>query len=217
LPAVVIRSASLSPDRLPQFNRDVLSALKIVQDFARRYGWQRHLRKPLFESVEIFSSQQELWKRVMQLENLPAGQKMPTRGLAAGVEKNILMTVTTEEYSRIRPEYASRRRAWQRLLAHEMAHVLHERIVHDEPDAMGPRWFFEGFAILAAGQNLCRGLAPIKSFEDAMSNASKEGTGAYICYELALRFFLRRIPLKVMIRKAGSKDFEDWLRMKLPA
>jgi hypothetical protein len=194
----------------------VLRAEQIVRGFAGRYGWLNYLRKPAFESVEIFGSQLDLWRRVQQMENLPAEQEMPTSALAAGVEKGILLAVTPEEYMKIRPEYASLPRAWRRLLAHEMAHQLHERLVK-EPDAMGPTWFFEGFALVAAGQNLCRGVPRIESFDEAMSCASRVGTGSYVFYELALRFFLRRIPIGKMIREAGSKNFEDWLRVKTAA
>lgn len=189
----------------------MLRAEQIIYSFAKKYGWQNYVQHPSFDSVEIFSSQRELWTRVRELERLPSYEEPLTNALAAVILKRTLLAITLEEYARIRPQYATRKQAWPRLLAHEMAHELHLRLVHANPDAMGPKWFFEGFAIVASGQHLC-GHAKAHNLAEAMSDSAHQGPGSYVYYEVAFRFFLKRMALQQLIRRAGSPDFEDWLR-----
>jgi hypothetical protein len=145
------------------------------------------------------------------LENIGSEHGLPTDGLAAGLVSRVLLTVTPEEYARARPKYASRNDAWPRLLAHELAHGLHARLVHGNEGAMGPKWFFEGFAIVASGQRLCSGVRP-SALDEALLSAHAQGSGSYGVYDCVLRFLLKRLPLEEMVRNAGNANFEDWLR-----
>jgi len=199
--------------RRKEFARAVVDAKSIVVDFAARHGWEKQAQVSMFDTVEIFSSQQDLWQRVKELNKLPAETPLPTAGLVAGLESRVLLAVHPEEYARISPAYATAQKdAWTRLLAHEIAHRLHVVILNGNEDAMGPAWFFEGFAVLAAGQAIGSDIV-LKSSDDALAQvADAKSKGAYSRYAAAVRFFLTKTSLSELVAKAGQKDFEAWLK-----
>ena len=120
--------------------------------------------------------------------------------------------MTPEEFARVIPEYALRRDAWVRLIAHEFAHNWHAGVASRK---MGPRWFVEGLAVVIANQGFGEDLHP-KSADDALRPIDWTGRYAYAPAAASLRFFLKRAPVKTLIERAGTPDFETWLR-KLPA
>lgn len=98
-----------------------------------------------------------------------------------------------------------------RALAHEIIHRLHIRILKGDEEAMGPQWFYEGFAVLGSGQPLWHD-HKVDTIEQALMLRQYSGRGAYARYAAALHFLAARIPLQRIVAKAGAADFEDWLR-----
>ncbi len=199
-------------NRRSSIDEAVLAAVEIKTAFARAHGWVDEGDRSLFDRVEIFATQNELWQRVLELHDLPRDQPLPTKGLAAGLEHRHLLAVTPELYAEIAPEYAEADPdAWARLLAHELVHRLHVEILGGDEDAMGPMWFFEGFAVLGASQSLDRGLE-YASFEEALAEAKDSASPlAYRRFVAAVRFFAARIQLSELVLHAGAPDFEAWL------
>ena len=205
-------------DRRSSIVEAVAAAVEIKTTFARENGWVDEGDRSLFDRVEIFASQNELWQRVLELHDLPRDQPLPTKGLAAALEQRHLLAVTPELYVEIVPEYAQADPdAWARLLAHELVHRLHVEVLGGDEDAMGPMWFFEGFAVLGAGQSLDRGLG-YASFEEALREAKDSASPlAYRRFVAAARFFAARIPLSELVLHAGGPDFEAWLERRSAA
>ncbi|MBT9583529.1 hypothetical protein IV102_09265 [bacterium] len=95
------------------------------------------------------------------------------------------------------------------MIAHELAHRLHIRLVHGAEEKMGPIWFFEGLATYAACQ----------FDEDTTSLSRKEveeilaetGRGDYRKYNRAVKFFLSLVPLAELVRRAAGRNFQEWL------
>lgn len=187
-----------------------VAAVDIVRDFAARHGWQSYAAEPFFRAVEIYRTQGELWRRILEINNAE-NTPMPTDALTAALENGVLMAVVREEAERARPEYFRTQDDWMRALAHEMIHRLHVRILKGDEEAMGPQWFYEGFAVLGSGQPLWRD-QQVDTMEQALALTQYSGRGAYARYASALRFFAARIPLQQIVAKAGAADFEDWLR-----
>lgn len=212
-------AAAARPIRLPaglearrgEVAASVEKASAIVLGFAKSKGWAKEAALSQFDSVEIYSSQEELWRRMVEINKLPAGSQLPTDGLAAGLESRVLLAVAPEEYKRLRPEYAAQKEAWARLLAHEIIHRLHVQILGGDEDAMGPVWFYEGFAVVGAGQSL-KPVAEYKTAQEAFDGVAGKGRGAYARYAAAVRFFMSKVSLPELVKRAGRKDFEDWLR-----
>jgi len=197
--------------RRVEFARAVVEARLITDAFAEAHDWQGFAQIDSFHSVEVYASQRELWERVIQLENLPADARLPTGGFAASIIATVLVAIIPEEYNRLRPEYNVAQDAWVRLLAHEMIHQLHLRIVGDRETAMGPRWFYEAFAIRGAGQHLA-GKGEIRNLDEALSAMQARGRGSYARFEQALLYFERRVDLKELVCRAAQENFEAWLR-----
>ncbi len=204
-------------DKRNEYARDIVQARAIVQAFARHYGWQDFLRTRTIDSVEIFDSQQGIWRRLLDLDHLPATQPMPTAGLTATVEKRILVASSPEEYRRVAPAYAAADPdSWARVLAHEMIHELHRLILHGHDDAMGPEWFYEGLAVFGAGQSIDRGLVYRGAKEALDGVRDTKSPGVYRRFVAAVRYFAARIPLPEMVERAGKPGFEAWLSTRAP-
>jgi len=91
-----------------------------------------------------------------------------------------------------------------------MAHRLHVRILNGNEDAMGPIWFFEGFAILAANQ--FENSIPELSEKEIWSIVESTDRGSYQKYATVILFFLKKTSLKEMISHASHTHFTEWLR-----
>jgi hypothetical protein len=184
--------------------------------FALAHGWRDHARAPTFDRVEVLPSGDALWQRMCELSGaqVPAPAALPTAVLEGGA----LLAVTEAENARLAPDYAALPDAWARLVGHEMAHRLHIALLEAEgrtEEAMGPRWFYEGFAVLASGQDFdvhadlayADAAAALAGAADASDPAH-----AYRRYAAALRYFAARAPLPELVARAGEPGFEDWLR-----
>jgi hypothetical protein len=101
-------------------------------------------------------------------------------------------------------------KSFEKLITHEMAHRLHIRILNGDEHAMGPIWFFEGFAIYAAGQ-FEKSQAKLNSTE-IWEIIKEQERGSYKNYSFVFRYFLTRVSINDLVERAGKKDFLDWLR-----
>lgn len=186
----------------------------MVRDAATAHGWAQHLAEPFWDRFEVYPSQAALWQRVLALHGLPADTKLTASGLVAGLEERVLLVVSPAEFARVQPVYAAGEQAWTRVLAHEIAHRLHVRILDGDEDAMGPPWFFEGFAAVISDQRL--GIeVPVTSLDEALAAAGFEGEGSYARYQAAVRWLAERIPLPELVAHAGDPAFEAWLKERL--
>lgn len=202
----LVCSNKLRPRRM-EFASNVVEAYAIVRRFANLNGWEEYMRKLLFTSIKVFESQEELWSKIRNMTKSPE-KHPPTDGLSAALIYGCLMSVSPEEYERLRPEYALIDRAWTRLMAHEMVHQLHIRIIGTE-DKMGPQWFYEGLAMHAAGQRF--GGHVIAAIDDVIEAMHAESRGSYVKYVAAFEFFIERVNLNQMLQRAANHDFETWL------
>ena len=90
---------------------------------------------------------------------------------------------------------------------------VHIRILDGDEDAMGPIWFFEGFAILAADQFRDKIEVPEESEMLGIINC-KERT-SYKRYGDVIRYLIKKVPLPELVRMAGREDFIEWIIEKI--
>ncbi|MCP3928634.1 MAG: hypothetical protein GY705_05980 [Bacteroidetes bacterium] len=193
--------------RKNEFATKLEFAFALVDNFTSKYGWQTLAIEPFVDQLRVFESQLSLWKEIKDITKTKES-KPSTTGLSSALISKTLLVITPEEYERIRPEYATIDNAWARLLAHEIFHQLHIRIVVKE-ELMGPKWFYEGFAMYAAGQHIiAEKPSSIKEVFEAM-NAKKRG--AYAKYEALFNLLVENIELNETIKRASQKDFHKWL------
>jgi len=190
----------------------IVAAQRLVEDFAQQHGWQARMRVFFERGVEIYLSQEKLWRRICEVHGIPPTTAIPTLGLAAALEKGILMAVTPELYAQVQPQYGTAEGAYVRLLAHEIAHRLHIAVLDGDEDAMGPPWFYEGFAVVASGDLVD---VEVANAADVWEHLQATGKGAYAHYAAGLRFLMGVVPLEELVAQAGRPDFEPWLQVRL--
>lgn len=195
----------------------VAEAWQVVQGFAQTHGWAQEAAEPTFDHVEIHATQAALWARVLALNNLDA-TRSPAQpaGLVAALEGRVLLAVTPETNRAVHPRYVGQEDAWMRLLAHEMVHRLHVAILAGDEEAMGPQWFFEGFAVVGSGQVLGPPLA-YHSVAQALEEVKSNEPLAYRRFAAAVRYCSTLTPMAALVRHAGQADFETWLAALEPA
>jgi hypothetical protein len=167
-------------------------ARKRLEAFARDHD----LNPPTFDDVRltVFATQKEL-----------APGPFPTRRtMVAHAGWKSVSVVPPEVFAEVLPKYARLREdAWARLLAHELSHSWIR---------VGPRWFREGLAIIAADQGIGEDLR-LTSPDPAMASIDwLNDNHAYPRSAAQVRFYMARIPLRELLAKASSPEFESWLR-----
>jgi len=198
---------SLEPAR-HELEAATASAIDRIATFAARYGWQAATDEPFMDSVMIFDRKTDFDHALLGIAGMDITTELPATYCAA-LENRILLAVSPELYARNYPQGVEPG-SYEKLLAHEIAHRLHERVLNGDEEAMGPIWFFEGFATYAADQFSESGL-PHDTAAIWATVASTE-RGDYRLYAQAFRYFAARIALPELIAHAGQADFPEWLR-----
>jgi hypothetical protein len=186
----------------------LVGAQRRLAAFADRYGWHDQVEKSFLVSAKIYDDKALFDASLRQLFGMQASAKIPATYVAA-VKEGVLVAISPALYARIYPD-GSESLGYEKLLCHELVHELHIRILNYDEDAMGPVWFYEGFAIYGSGQ-----------FEDSLPEISdKEIWGivrstkrqSYKKYATVIRYFLKRATLQELVIHAGKKDFNQWLQ-----
>jgi hypothetical protein len=136
--------------RRKEFSDYLLAARSRLETFANRHGWQYLVDKTFVDTWEIYADKKAFDRRICEMASMPLNTELPVT-YSAVLEQRVLITITPELYRQNFPQ-GEEPEAFSRLLCHEMAHRLHIRILNGNEEAMGPVWFYEGFALFAAGQ-----------------------------------------------------------------
>jgi len=191
-----------------ELHKKILSAQQALYDFACRHNWQAHMQTQFAREVRVFTDKTRFNQALVGLCGLEADYPVPST-YSGALEQNVLICLSPTLYRRLYPQ-GDERDAWQKLLTHEMAHRLHIRLLHGDEDAMGPVWFYEGYALHAAGQ--MRHQAPKLTEEEIWAVVDSKERGDYRQYVTVFHFFLERLPLAQLVDNAGRADFSRWLR-----
>jgi hypothetical protein len=190
-----------------QFEQILLSAQRRIVRFAKKTGWEDLTKESFFDHAEIFDSKEAFDEALAKASGMSTPVQFP-KTYSAALENRMLMAVSPKLYDE---NYAEgiEKDSYEKLIAHEIAHRLHIRILNGNEDAMGPTWFFEGFAIYAADQfkkhSSRSDAAEIKRIIESQERQS------YRKYGYAFRYFARKATIKELIEHAGKKDFQKWL------
>lgn len=199
--------ATLEPQRA-FFHETLLAAQRRLREFAHQNSWHAHLSEPFARRYQAYAHKGAFDHDLLQICGLDPSMELP-RTYCAALEEGVLLSVSPELYREIYPE-GDEEFAFEKLLTHEMAHRLHIRILGGDEDAMGPIWFYEGFALHAAGQ-FAQG-APSLEADEIWEIVADEERGDYRRYAALFRHFLNKAPLQELVDRAGKEGFETWLR-----
>jgi hypothetical protein len=205
----IILDAPLEPQR-NNLQRTIVAAQKRLRDFAKKYSWFAHVQKPFALQAHIYDTKANFDHDLLEISGMSTAIELP-KTYCAALEKDMLMCVSPQLYRWVYPE-GDENDAFEKLITHEMAHRLHIRILGGDEDAMGPIWFYEGFALFAASQ--FEQTAPIISIEEMWKVVRDPERGDYRQYATVFRYFLSIASLHKLVEMAGKQDFTDWLKLK---
>jgi len=204
----VILSLPLKPRRR-QFDQTLLAAQRRIVRFADKHGWRKLTEQSFFDRARIFDTKADFDKALAAAAGLSPSTIFP-KTYSAALENRVLMAVSPELYAENYPEGVEEN-SFEKLLSHEIAHRLHIRVLKGNEDAMGPTWFYEGFATYAADQFKEYALCPPKP-DEIREVLTSQDRGSYRKYARVFRFLVERAPIDRLIEKASAKDFSDWLK-----
>lgn len=202
----LILPMSLEPQR-KELEEAQLAAQMIIRDFAKRHGWEELSKQSFADRTEIYDKKEIFDRRLLELAGAPQDTRLP-KEYSAALEKRVLLAVSPQLYAQNYPD-GIEEKSFAKLLAHEIAHQLHIRILNGNEEAMGPIWFFEGFAIYAAGQ--FEKTSPDLNSKEIWEIVKSPNRGSYKKYATVFRHFLKKAALQELVRHAGEKDFLLWL------
>lgn len=184
------------------FVAQVDSALRMIDDLSRAHGWDTMVTEPFMDSVMVFDDKRAFDHQLLAIAGADTAMELPATYCGA-LEARTLLVMSPEYYTRVYPEGVEAH-SWVKLLAHEIAHRLNVRILHGHEEAMGPIWFYEGFAIHAAGQ--------LRHARPALDSAAMRAVmddperGSYAAYGAVFDHFEKRHGLERMLKWAAAGE-----------
>ena len=190
---------------------DLINAQRRIREFSSRYNWIQYTNESFAERAEIFESQNDFIDALFELTGMDRSMKstLPNT-VSAALENRVFMSISPRVYSDIFPQ-GREEKAFEKLIAHEMAHRLHIRILNGNEEAMGPIWFYEGFAIVAAGQFETAEL-PVDQVWEMTKHTQR---GSYRNYAAMMHYFLEKMSLPELVIHAGTDKFESGLKHRM--
>jgi len=215
-PDLELRLAPSLEDRRETYQREIQAATSQVTIWFAQQGFAVP-EDALIGTAIVFDDREAARAEVAKRFDIdPASIPSSFSGTVAG---GALYVVSRElyraTYTTLYPDWPWVDENYRGLIAHELAHRAHSLIATKEfgtEDAMGPRWFFEGLAILCAG-NFDRPSEPPLSrarFMDYVKRDEQEGL-SYPLYASMIRFLSSSIPVKRLVEHARDPDFPESL------
>jgi len=202
--APLILPASLEAQR-GELEESLAAAQSRIENFALENGWMKHAEKIFIERVEIYDDHEKYRQAVVKFLGMAPAAEFP-KTYSACLERNVLFMVSPRLYAKNYPE-GREKDSYEKLIAHEMAHRLHVGILGGYEDAMGPVWFYEGFAVYASGQfeGSAQKLSP-SEMRVIMANPKR---GSYKKYGALFRYLLTQTSLQELLKHAVEKGFME--------
>ena len=205
----MILDAALEPQR-SLLHQILLASQRRLKAFAVQHNWDHHLNDPFTRSAHFYAQKKAFDLALLEISGLDPKIELPETYCAA-LEQGVLMSVSPDLYLELYPE-GDEASAFEKLLTHEMAHRLHIRILAGNEDAMGPVWFYEGFALHAASQ--LQKAAPSLTQDEIWAVAGAEDRQDYRRYVTVFQYFLGKATIHQLVEMAGKVEFLSWLRQK---
>lgn len=174
-----------------------------IRMFAEEHNWHAHVAEPLVKTVKILSSKDSFDEAVLEAFNLDKNYIIPRTAVAVVAGDELLM-VPPNIYLELYPQ-GYEKDFFIKLKVHELAHVLHIRILGGNEDKMGPKWFYEGFAVYAAEQ-----FTEYKiqlSMDEICTIISSDKDVSYQAYKEVIVRVLEKADLATLVEQAGETDF----------
>jgi hypothetical protein len=155
------------------------------------------------KEVVLYGSKTSFDSMITSSPGWPKGNPVPANYVGMG-EKGIFHVVSWPVYKQIHPTDSVE--DYQKLLTHELGHLLHIAALNGNEDDMGPLWFFEGLACLMADQYLDSKLPDHLKIESIIKSTERNN---YQDYVSIVRVVNRKKSVRELIQLAKNKSFAD--------
>lgn len=178
-------------------------AFKRLSSFYAIHSWNTSVDlRRLIERVEVYASKEAFDKKLIQMSN---GKMSSVPKTYVGVaDKRILRVLAWPAYNKIHTKDSIS--DYEKLLTHEIAHQLHVDLLKGEESLMGPVWFYEGFAVLAANQYEKFEMNEREKMKAVILNSER---GDYKSYGAVLRRLSKSMSLPALIEMAKQPEFSS--------
>lgn len=187
--------------------KQVLAAKGRIKTFAMEHNWQAFVNTPLVKRLRVLSSKALFDEAVLSAFNLENSTNIPKTAVAVVAGEELLM-VPPEIYMELYPQ-GYEKDYYLKLMVHELAHVLHIRILNGDEDKMGPKWFYEGFALYAANQFAeSKNELSLEEIREVIFSVQDAG---YKTYKEIIEKVVEKMELEKLVENAGESEFSDWI------
>ena len=205
---------SLEPER-GKYETDVLNGLEEVSNFFRALGFELPSER-LIDSVLVFDSSSK-GREYMMREYGASSESIPET-FSGTVEGKKLLLVSRESYRevwrKLYSEWPWTDKTYHQLIVHELAHRAHEAIAisrYGSADAMGPPCFFEGLAVICAGQFETDRPPMSREEIEKQVGAGHTPKASYPLYGSIVRSLVAQFGMKTLISRASEPGFPEML------
>lgn len=175
-----------------------------LNKIAYKYSFDKFVEVDFLDEVIIYDKQSDFILKIVELYPQYKNQFLPPT-ISAIIEKRVLYIISKEEYERVYPIEGKTPLGYTRLISHELAHQLHIRLLNDNENDMGPRWFYEGFALHMANQ-FPDATIDIKFAIDIIEQNLDV---SYINYAAIFRILLQKYSLSELVYGINEKSLID--------
>jgi hypothetical protein len=211
--------AALESER-SAYEREVGHALAAVASCFNASG-ARLPEDKLIDSAIIFASTERAREQLARTFET-AIENLPTTFAGTVVERRLYL-VSRQAYratwQTLYADWPWTDATYQQLLVHELAHRAHEAIALSRAgssDAMGPLWFFEGLAVVCAGQFDDQGPLLDRAGISAHLGPGHTPAVSYPLYGQLVRSLLSMHDMETLLNRAAEPGFPESLWSATP-
>ncbi|MDP4083682.1 MAG: hypothetical protein Q8934_03605 [Bacillota bacterium] len=194
-----------------QIEKTLFTAQEKVRTFAASHNWGLYANEALIKKTHIFSTKNEFDYAVITAFDLNSNTVLPLT-VSAIIANDELLMVSPNVYAEIYPQ-GKEENSYKKLIIHELAHALHIRILNGDEEKMGPKWFFEGFAIYAAKQ--FESHRNILSDDEIWEIILTDKETNYQSYKEVMDFLLEKVSINELVAHAWKSNFLEFLQSTL--
>lgn len=193
------------------YEEDLKNGLGTVSDFFHASGYALQ-DENLIDSAIVFETSSGAREFIAAEFGVPV-ESIPGTFSGTVVERKLFL-VSREAYREIwrnlYPAWPWTDSSYAQLIVHELAHRAHESVTlsaFGSSDAMGPVWFFEGVAIVCAGQ-FDDGQPPMTRGElERETGSGRAPAVSYPLYGRIVRSLAAGFSMNVLISRAREEGF----------
>ncbi|MCD4826836.1 MAG: hypothetical protein K8Q99_03555 [Acholeplasmataceae bacterium] len=196
-------------------NQNMESQIQNALDRIKAFVDANHLStggvKQLVTNAIIYDTYDLFLKHVIPLLDLPK-DVIAQASISGTIINRVLYIVSPRLYTDIYPIEGQTETGYEKLITHELAHQLHIDILNGDEDKMGPRWFYEGFAIYVAHQFVDKKALDKKQMIKIIENE------LYVSYDQYAGLFeevLKIYDFKEIVKRADTESFKNELIKKI--